>query len=121
MEEERRIPNRRARPPQKHAREHARYLEPHRRDYVAPRTPSQTFNTFIWAIALMLGLSIAGYFVWLLADNMSAKLASQIESGFIQGVFGHTSRLPLGFFGRRASGALAKQVDQADQVSPMAA
>jgi ABC-type multidrug transport system fused ATPase/permease subunit len=118
-EEERRLPNHRARPPQKHAREHARYLEPHRRDYVAPRTPAQTFNTFIWAIALMLGLSIAGYFVWLLADNMSAKLASQIESGFIQGVFGHTLRLPLGFFGRRASGALAKQIDQADQVSPI--
>ena len=67
----------------------------------------------------MLGLSIAGYFIWLLADNMSAKLASQIESGFIQGVFCHTLHLPLGFFGKRASGALAKQIDQADQVSPI--
>ena len=117
--EERSIPNHRARPLKKHARGHARYLEPHRRDYVAPRTPSQTFNTFIWAIGLMLGLSIVGYFVWLLADNMSAKLASQIEGGFIQGVFGHTLRLPLGFFGRRASGALVRQIDQADQVSPI--
>jgi ABC-type multidrug transport system fused ATPase/permease subunit len=113
------IPKQRANPPQKHTRPHTQYLEPHRRDYVAPRTPAQTFNTFIWAIALMFGLSIVGYFIWLLADNMSAKLASQIESGFIQGVFGHTLRLPLGFFGRRASGALAKQIDQSDQVSPI--
>jgi ATP-binding cassette, subfamily B, bacterial len=113
------IPKHRAKPSQKNRRQHARYLEPHRRDYVAPRTPSQTFNTFIWAIGLMFGLSITGYFVWLLADNMSAKLASQIEGRFIQGVFGHTLRLPLGFFGRRASGALAKQIDQADQVSPI--
>ena len=113
------IPKHRAKPPQKNPRPHAGHLEPHRRDYVAPRTPAQTFNTFIWAIALMLGLSIVGYFIWLLADNMSAKLASQIESRFIQGVFGHTLRLPLSFFGKRASGALAKQIDQADQVSPI--
>ena len=34
-------------------------------------------------------------------------------------MFGHVLRLPLGFFGRRASGALAKQIDQSDQVSPI--
>ena len=119
IEERQEVPKHHAKPPQKNTRAHARYLEPHRRDYVAPRTPAQTFNTFIWAIALMFGLSIVGYFIWLLADNMSAKLASQIESGFIQGVFSHTLRLPLGFFGRRASGALAKQIDQSDQVSPI--
>jgi len=67
----------------------------------------------------MFGLSIAGYLVWLIADNMSAKLASQIESAFIQGVFGHVLRLPLAFFGKRSSGALAKQIDQSDQVSPI--
>src|SRR5260370_3136086 len=50
---------------------------------------------------------------------MSAKLASQIESSFIQSVFGHVLRLPLACFGKRASGALAKQIDQADQVSPI--
>jgi ABC-type multidrug transport system fused ATPase/permease subunit len=57
--------------------------------------------------------------IWLVADNMSTKLASQIESSFIQGVFGHVLRLPLAFFGKRASGALAKQIDQSDQVSPI--
>lgn len=103
----------------KNAREHAKYTEPHRPGHVSARTPEQTLNTFMWAVGLMFALSIFGYLVWLVADNMSAKVASQIESNFIQGVFGHVLRLPLAFFGKRASGALAKQIDQADQVSPI--
>ena len=106
-------------PHERRARHHAQLIEPHRRGHVSPRTPEQTLNTFIWAVGLMFALSITGYLVWLVADNMSAKLASQIESSFIQSVFGHVLRLPLAFFGKRASGALAKQIDQADQVSPI--
>ena len=98
---------------------HARTSEPHRPGHVAPRTPSQTLRTFIWAVGLMFGLSVFSYFVWLIADNMSASIASQIESGFIQRIFGHVLRLPLQFFGKRSSGAIAKQIDQADQVSPI--
>lgn len=105
--------------PRKQRQHHLRYEEPHRRGHVAPRTPEQTFNTFIWAVALMFGLSVFSYFIWLIADNMSAKVASQIETSFIQSVFGHVLRVPLAFFGKRASGALAKQIDQADQVSPI--
>lgn len=95
------------------------YEQPHSRGHVAPRTPEQTFKTFIWAVALMFGLSVFSYLIWLTGDNMSAKVASQIETSFIQSVFGHVLRLPLGFFGKRASGALAKQIDQSDQVSPI--
>jgi ABC-type multidrug transport system fused ATPase/permease subunit len=98
---------------------HLRYQQPHRRGHVAPRTPTQTLNTFIWAVALMFGLSVFSYLIWLIGDNLSAKLGSQIETRFIQSVFGHVLRLPLGFFGKRASGALAKQIDQSDQVSPI--
>lgn len=112
-------PRRKVEPHEKKTRPRAQHLEPHRRGHVSPRTPEQTLNTFMWAVGLMFGLSIAGYLVWLIADNMSAKLASQIESTFIQGVFGHVLRLPLAFFGKRASGALAKQIDQSDQVSPI--
>ena len=112
-------PNRRARPHERENKHRAESIEPHRRGHVSPRTPEQTLNTFIWAVGLMFGLSVFGYLVWLIADNMSAKLASQIESGFIQRVFGHVLRLPLAFFGKRASGALAKQIDQSDQVSPI--
>ena len=112
-------PHHKVQPHEKNSRHHAQYLEPHRRGHVSPRTPEQTLNTFIWAVGLMFILSISGYLVWLVADNMSAKLASQIESTFIQSVFGHVLRLPLAFFGKRASGALAKQIDQSDQVSPI--
>ena len=112
-------PEHKAQTHRKNTRHQAQNIEPHRRGHVSPRTPEQTLNTFIWAVGLMFALSIFGYLVWLVADNMSAKLASQIESSFIQGVFGHVLRLPLAFFGKRASGALAKQIDQADQVSPI--
>jgi len=112
-------PEHKAQTHEKNTRRHAPYIEPHRRGHVSPRTPEQTLNTFIWAVGLMFALSIFSFLVWLVADNMSAKLASQIESSFIQRVFGHVLRLPLAFFGRRASGALAKQIDQADQVSPI--
>jgi ATP-binding cassette subfamily B protein len=105
--------------PRKRKQDHLRYEEPHRRGHVAPRTPEQTFNTFIWAVALMFGLSVFSHLIWLIADNTGAKVASRIETSFIQSVFGHVLRLPLAFFGKRASGALAKQVDQADQVSPI--
>src|SRR5258705_8396396 len=112
-------PHHKVQPHEKNSRHHAQYLEPHRRGHVSPCTAEQTLNTFICAVGLMFALSVFGYLVWLVADNMSAKLASQIESSFIQSVFGHVLRLPLAFFGKRASGALAKQIDQADQVSPI--
>jgi ATP-binding cassette, subfamily B, bacterial len=112
-------PAHKAQPHENKTKHHGHYIEPHRRGHVSPRTPEQTLNTFIWAVGLMFALSIFGYLVWLIADNMSARLASQIESSFIQRVFGHVLRLPLAFFGKRASGALAKQIDQADQVSPI--
>jgi ABC-type multidrug transport system fused ATPase/permease subunit len=119
IQEPRVSPGRRARPRERAIKHHAVFIEPHRRGHVSPRTPEQTLNTFIWAVGLMFGLSVFGYLVWLVADNMSAKLASQIESSFIQRVFGHVLRLPLAFFGTRASGAVAKQIDQSDQVSPI--
>jgi ATP-binding cassette, subfamily B, bacterial len=96
-----------------------RYQEPHRLGHVAPRTPEQTFRTFIWAVSLIFGLGVVSYLIWIIADNLSARLASQVETNFIQNVFAHVLRLPLAFFGRRSSGALAKQIDQVDQVSPI--
>ena len=114
-----RPPPRRETETRKQTQHRLHYEQPHSRGHVAPRTPEQTFKTFIWAVALMFGLSVFSYLIWLTGDNMSAKVASQIETSFIQSVFGHVLRLPLGFFGKRASGALAKQIDQSDQVSPI--
>jgi ATP-binding cassette subfamily B protein len=97
----------------------ARTTQPHERGRVAPRTPDQTLRTLIWAVAILFGVNICGYFFWIVSDNMSVKLASRIEQGFIQKAFAHVLKLPLGFFSKRASGALAKQIDQSDQVAPI--
>ena len=93
--------------------------EPHRPDYVAPRTPRQTISTLLLAVALLFVTGIAGYVFALAADNRSARLASSIEADLIRSAFGHVLRLPLSYFGRRASGGLAKQIDQSDQVAPI--
>jgi ABC-type multidrug transport system fused ATPase/permease subunit len=93
--------------------------EPHRSDYVAPRTPGQTISTLLWAVALLFVTGVLSYVFALAADNRSAVLASRIEADLIQSTFGHVLRLPLSYFGKRASGGLAKQIDQSDQVAPI--
>jgi ABC-type multidrug transport system fused ATPase/permease subunit len=93
--------------------------EAHRPDYVAPRTPRQTIKTLLWAVALLFLTGVGAYLFSLAADNRSAVLASRIEADLIQATFGHVLRLPLGFFSKQASGGLAKQIDQSDQVAPI--
>ena len=92
---------------------------PHRRDYVAPRTRQQTLRTLLWAAAFLFLVSVAGYYTSLAADYQSTLAASDIETEVIQSTFKHVLRLPLSFFARRASGALAKRIDQSDQVAPI--
>ncbi|MBL8188761.1 MAG: ABC transporter ATP-binding protein [Acidobacteria bacterium] len=94
-------------------------VQPHRSDYIAPRTPKQTIRTLLWAVALLFLTGVGAYFFSLRADNLSTKLASHIEAELIRSTFGHVLRLPLEFFGKRASGGLAKQIDQSDQVAPI--
>ena len=93
--------------------------QPHRSDYVAPRTRRQTLSTLLWAVALLFVISVAGYFLSLAADLHSAAVATHIEGNLIQATFGHVLQLPLSFFKRRASGGLAKRIDQSDQVAPI--
>jgi ABC-type multidrug transport system fused ATPase/permease subunit len=91
----------------------------HRPGYVAPRTRSQAFSTLLHAVALLLVIGLAGYLCSLAADFQSTVVGSRIEAGLIQSTFGHVLRLPLSFFARRPSGALAKRIDQCDQVAPI--
>lgn len=91
----------------------------HRRGFVAPRTPRQTLTTLIWAVAALFLIGVFGYFFSLASEYQSTLVASRIEANLIQSTFGHVLRLPLSFFSRRASGGLAKRIDQADQVAPI--
>ena len=93
--------------------------QPHRSDYVAPRTRQQTLTTLLWAVALLFVISVGGYFLSLAANLQSAAVATHIEANLIQATFGHVLKLPLSFFARRASGGLAKRIDQSDQVAPV--
>ena len=92
---------------------------PHRPDYVAPRTRRQALTTLLWAVAVLFVISVVGYFLSLAADLQSTAVACSIEANLIQATFGHVLRLPLAFFSRRASGGLARRIDQSDQVAPI--
>ena len=93
--------------------------EPHRRGHVAPRTVDQMLRTLLWAVALLFVTALVGQFFALLADNTAETAANRIEEDFIRKTFRNVLRLRLGFFSARASGAIAKRIDQSDQVAPI--
>ncbi|WP_395742763.1 ABC transporter ATP-binding protein [Prosthecobacter sp.] len=91
--------------------------KPHTPAHVAERTPGEAIHTLFYAVLLMLGVNVVSYILWLYAENKKARLDCDIEQEFIQGAFSHVLRLPLGFFGKRAPAAIAKQIDQSEEVS----
>lgn len=93
--------------------------EKHEAGRVAPRTTQQTMRTLIESAALLFVISLASYVFSLRATYHGARVASYMESKLIVDTFGHVLRLPLSFFARQASGALAKRIDQSDQVAPV--
>jgi ATP-binding cassette, subfamily B, bacterial len=105
--------------PQSSASRLSRTRLPHRHGFIAPRTRQQTLDTLLWAVLWLLVISVAGHLFSLAADYQSAVVATNVEAGLIQSTFGHVLRLPLSFFNRRASGGLAKRIDQSDQVAPI--
>jgi len=91
----------------------------HQRGRVAARTPDEAFETLAWAVLLYFAINVFSRACSLAADQRTVVLASRIEADVIQRTFRHVLDLPLGFFNRRASGGLAKQVDQSDKVAPI--
>lgn len=91
--------------------------KPHDQANVAERTPGEAVHTLLTAVLLMLGVNVVSYILWRIAENRKTRLDCQVEQEFIQRVFSHVLHMPLAFFGRRASSALAKQIDQSEAVS----
>lgn len=91
--------------------------EPHRKNHVAGRTPNEALQTLLWATALLFITNVLGYLISLIAENKNVRLACNIEQSFIQNTFVHVLRLPLRFFGKRSSAALARQINQSEEVS----
>lgn len=92
---------------------------PHQRGKVEPRTAAQATSTLLWAVAILLVINIMSRFFALAADNVGAAAAARIERSIIRRTLDHALRLPLNFFGRRASGAIARQIDQTDVAGPI--
>ncbi len=91
----------------------------HSSTHVARRTPDQVLQTMIWAVIILFGLGMIGYALWIVAENISERVATNIEQSFLLETFQHVLRLPLGFFRTRSSGVLTKQIDEADHISPI--
>ena len=90
---------------------------PHSQGHVAARSPKQALNTLLWAVVWLLAINLAGTLLWRLGENTNTRLSCLIEQGFIQNTFAHVLRLPLSFFSRRSSAAIAKQIDQSEEVT----
>jgi len=84
---------------------------------VAARSPRQALETLLWAVAWLFVINLAATLLWRLAENTNTRLSCLIEQRFIQGTFAHVLRLPLAFFGKRSSAAIAKQIDQSEEVT----
>lgn len=90
-----------------------------KRRKLEPRTPPQAVATVVTGALLLVVTKLLSELCRLKGDNRSAVLANRIERGFILRIFRHVTRLPLEFFSRRPSGALARQIDQSDHVAPI--
>ncbi len=84
-----------------------------------PRTTHEAMNTVIASAILLVVVRLASELCTARGDNRVAVLSNRIESTYILDTFRHVLRLPIGFFSRRPSGAIARQIDQSDQVAPV--
>ncbi len=98
---------------------HPDTTQKHALGHIAPRNATQTFSTLLWAALFLFLINVSSRFLTLAADTVGARASNRVEEDFIVRTFKHVLRLPLSFFGQRSSGALAKRIDQSDQVSPI--
>lgn len=91
--------------------------KPHQRNHVASRSPEQALQTLIWAVVFLFLINMISTILWRIGENKNVKLSCLIEQRFIKNTFSHVLNLPLGFFGKRATAALSKQIDQSEEVS----
>ncbi|MFN8583438.1 MAG: ABC transporter ATP-binding protein [Gemmatimonadaceae bacterium] len=83
------------------------------------RTIPEAFATIATGAVLMVLMRIVAQACAAAGDNRAARLGSDVEQDIIGKTYRHVLRLPLGFFQRRASGTIAKQVDQSDAIAPI--
>ena len=86
---------------------------------LASKTPQQAMATvLVGALALLL-IRLFSAWCGLRGEIRSTEEANVVERGFILRTFQHVMALPLSYFSLRSSSGIARQVDQADQISPV--
>jgi ATP-binding cassette subfamily B protein len=96
---------------------HKKKKEPHHKGKVAPRTSSQALDTLLWAVVWLFVINILSTFLWRIGESKNVKFSCAVEQSFILSTFRHVLNLPLGFFSRRPAAAIAKRIDQSEEVS----
>jgi ATP-binding cassette, subfamily B, bacterial len=96
---------------------HRKTKEPHHKGKVAPRTPQQALDTLLWAVIWLFIINLVSTLLWRIGENKNVKFSCGIEQRFILRTFRHVLNLPLGFFVRRPAAAIAKRIDQSEEVS----
>ena len=95
----------------------------HGRPAALPRLPSRepqdAMATILVAAVLLLLVRLFSEACRVRGDNLAAVVSSDLEEGVITRTFRHVTRLPLATVVSRPSAAVARQVNQADQVSPL--
>jgi len=92
-------------------------VESHAKGHVAARSPEQAIKTLLWAVVWLFVINLIGTILWRVGENTNTRLSCLIEQRFIQGTFAHVLNLPLSFFSKRSSAAIAKQIDQSEEVT----
>jgi ATP-binding cassette, subfamily B, bacterial len=96
---------------------HRKIKESHHKGKVASRTPQQALNTLLWAVIWLFIINLVSTLLWRIGENKNVKFSCGIEQRFILSTFRHVLNLPLGFFVRRPAAAIAKRIDQSEEVS----
>src|SRR5258708_4527400 len=89
----------------------------HQKGHVAARSPREALQTFLWAFFWLFIINPIGPLLGRREENTNTRLSCLIEQRFIQSTFAHVLNLPLYFFSRRSSAAIAKQIDQSEEVT----
>jgi ABC-type multidrug transport system fused ATPase/permease subunit len=98
-------------------REHRKTKEPHHQNKVAPRTPNQALDTLLWAVIWLFIINLLSTLLTRIGENWNVRFSCNVEQRFILGTFKHVLNLPLTFFARRPAAAIAKRIDQSEDVS----
>lgn len=86
---------------------------------LSARSIADALSTLLAGAVLMVLVRVVANVAEFFADVASVRLAADVERRYTVDTYRHVLRLPLRFFARRATGKIARQVDQTDQVSPI--